>query len=252
MTKEYNDLEDEFMHKLNTDYDNLLLDRERVSNEYSSVNPLHAITSALDFLTSGIIKRTYHYWIDVKFRDIYPYKIGWANYEDYPFRLHKISIERMNFCRKNEELYLYYKGVKYQCNKSNILYLLQNFIGPKKCKLEKISLYRVDRTNQPYEAKYTCLYENKIYNISAFNSDIRKQCIHKIFFAWKKYLFAKHKKMFINVCNEIEYLPEGGYSGDMFKSVFKGGVKYIEVKNNTIMRFLLPTPSNKPVNNYDN
>ncbi len=238
----YDDLENKFIDTIN--YDKLLYQRETINNHYTFVNQLHAIKSSIDFLTHGNIKTTYHYWINIKFRDLYPPKSIYC--EDYPYRSNSMIIERKYLNKNQEQLYVYYKNLKYECSKNKLLYLFENFIDPKRCKLEKIGLYRVDKTINPYDAKYVCLYESKIYNKSSYNQDVRTKCFLKIYHTWKQYLFMKHKQLFKNVCTELEYYPNGGYNGKMLNSLFEGGIKYLEVKKNAIKNFTIYI-NNKPM-----
>ena len=202
-------------------YDDAFLARERVSNEYSMVNPLYVLRESIDFLTQGKISRDRQYTLHINYCDLYRHDCVVAlPGEEYPFRNRYMKIIRSA------------KYVKLitdsRTEKDDRLSDVASYFEDKsKYKILSIIIdYRRDR----FHVTRT-LYSCNLYNMSYRNREVHSKACQTISAYWKDYQKRKqererlfHKRKYEEVIAEIECLPSGGYDGKLLS--FTGGLLY--------------------------
>lgn len=217
-------------NNINYDKDNILLARENITNEYSFVNPHHAFKSTIDFLEDNKDKHT----LELQFYDVSQYisRYHYENSENYQFRVHKLYIKSTNYNCFNIIIHINNHKQIYKNITKKVLLNIANTIN-NKCKIKLLNI--ITKKNRNNNSKIIKLYLTKLYHITSKNIEIHNTCANRINKAWKNYKNKEkirnlviHKKIFKNVLNEINYLPNGGYNGNII--TFKGGKLYKKAK----------------------
>lgn len=199
---------------------NNLIQRGRIYNKYTYVNPLHALKSSLDFLTDG--------------RDPSQYA-SFSLIVECISRLHGCDEESFNtiiyYIRRQHGnmLRLIKSGGGPSCTMAamDIWRIIEGFVESESIRISFI-LIRREEDDGDYDERV--MYWSLNHHVCCFHKDVQEECANLIKTMWRSHKTKQemaykkaHQSLFWPTLETIKYMPHGGPNGNFAWSIVGKG-----------------------------